>query len=208
MATMSTGAPEQHVSDRVLTVPNALSAARLVGVPVFLWAILTEHDGLALVLLSSPGSPTTSTARSPGGTTWCRGWGSCSTRSPTGSTSLATLLGLAWRDIIPWWLVVVALRRARLFMGVVLLHRRAARLDRAAGALRRQGRDVQPALRVPAAAARRRRQHVGRVARPVGWAFAWWGTGALLGRRRPVRRPAAAAPADASTEHARADDRA
>ena len=48
---MSTGAPEEQVSDRVLTVPNALSAARLVGVPVFLWAILTEHDALALVLL-------------------------------------------------------------------------------------------------------------------------------------------------------------
>jgi cardiolipin synthase len=48
---MSTGAPEQHVSDRVLTVPNALSAARLLGVPVFLWAILTEHDGLALAVL-------------------------------------------------------------------------------------------------------------------------------------------------------------
>ena len=48
---MSTGAPEQQVSDRVLTVPNALSFARLLGVPVFLWAILSERDGLALVLL-------------------------------------------------------------------------------------------------------------------------------------------------------------
>ena len=44
---MSTGAPEQHVSDRVLTVPNALSAARLLGVPVFLWIIARRRGELA-----------------------------------------------------------------------------------------------------------------------------------------------------------------
>ena len=48
---MATGGPDEQVSDRVLTVPNALSALRLVGVPVFLWAILSERDGLAIVLL-------------------------------------------------------------------------------------------------------------------------------------------------------------
>ena len=36
--TMSPG--EAAVSDRVLTVPNVLSVLRLVGVPIFLWAIL------------------------------------------------------------------------------------------------------------------------------------------------------------------------
>ena len=42
-------------TDRVLTVPNALSALRLVGVPVFLWLILAHHDGWALVLLMVSG---------------------------------------------------------------------------------------------------------------------------------------------------------
>ena len=46
---------EPVVSDRVLTLPNVLSVLRLVGVPVFLWAILAEHDVLALVVLMLSG---------------------------------------------------------------------------------------------------------------------------------------------------------
>ena len=37
--------------DDVWTLPNVLSMLRLAGVPVFLWAILTGHDGIALATL-------------------------------------------------------------------------------------------------------------------------------------------------------------
>ena len=48
--------PGQTVSDRVLTVPNALSALRLLGVPVFLWLVLGPHaDGWAVLLLVASG---------------------------------------------------------------------------------------------------------------------------------------------------------
>jgi cardiolipin synthase len=48
-------APEV-VTDRVLTIPNALSALRLLGVPVFLWLVLGPHaDGWAVVLLMASG---------------------------------------------------------------------------------------------------------------------------------------------------------
>ena len=43
------------MTDRVLTLPNVLSVLRLVGVPIFLWAILSEHDVLALVVLMLSG---------------------------------------------------------------------------------------------------------------------------------------------------------
>jgi CDP-diacylglycerol--glycerol-3-phosphate 3-phosphatidyltransferase len=44
------------VSDRVLTIPNALSVLRLLGVPLFLWLILGPHaDGWALVVLMVSG---------------------------------------------------------------------------------------------------------------------------------------------------------
>ena len=33
-------------TDRVVTLPNALSALRLLGVPLFLWLVLTERDVL------------------------------------------------------------------------------------------------------------------------------------------------------------------
>ncbi len=45
----------QAVSDRVFTLPNVLSVLRLVGVPVFLWAILTHHDAIALAALTFSG---------------------------------------------------------------------------------------------------------------------------------------------------------
>jgi cardiolipin synthase len=42
--------------DRVVTIPNALSLLRLLGVPVFLWLILGPHaDGWALALLMVSG---------------------------------------------------------------------------------------------------------------------------------------------------------
>lgn len=42
-------------SGNVVTLPNLLSALRLVGVPIFVWLILGDHDGPALVLLMVAG---------------------------------------------------------------------------------------------------------------------------------------------------------
>ena len=43
-------------TDRILTIPNVLSFARLLGVPLFLWLILGPHaDGWAIVLLTISG---------------------------------------------------------------------------------------------------------------------------------------------------------
>ena len=48
-------------TDRVLTIPNILSMARLVGVPLFLWLILRpefggpQSDGWALLVLALSG---------------------------------------------------------------------------------------------------------------------------------------------------------
>ena len=38
---------EPSASDRILTVPNALSLLRLLGVPVFLWLVLVPEADLA-----------------------------------------------------------------------------------------------------------------------------------------------------------------
>lgn len=47
----------QVQTDRVLTVPNILSALRLLGVPLFLWLILVpEADVLAIAVLALAGS--------------------------------------------------------------------------------------------------------------------------------------------------------
>ena len=41
-----------QLSDRVVTVPNILSAARLLLVPVFLWLVLSNQNILAVVVLA------------------------------------------------------------------------------------------------------------------------------------------------------------
>ena len=107
-------------TDRILTIPNLLSFARLLGVPLFLWLILGPHaDGWAIVLLTISGI-----------TDWLDG----KIARATGQISrlgqlldpladrlyiAATLLGLAIRSIIPWWLVGLLLARD-LILAVVL----------------------------------------------------------------------------------------
>ncbi|HET7900451.1 MAG TPA: CDP-alcohol phosphatidyltransferase family protein [Candidatus Nanopelagicales bacterium] len=112
--------PDDEVSDRILTIPNLLSFLRLLGVPLFLWLILVpKADGAAFVLLVLSGI-----------TDWLDGV----IARATGATSrlgqlldpladrlyiVATLVGLALRAIIPWWLVAVIVARD-LVLAVVL----------------------------------------------------------------------------------------
>jgi len=171
---MSTGAPEQHVSDRVLTVPNALSAARLLGVPVFLWAILTERDGLALVLLFLAGLTDYLDGKIARKYDLVSRVGQLLDPVADRLYIVSTLLGLAWREIIPWWLVVVLVSR-EVFGTVLLL------------IVRRQGVIGLPVHFVGKAATfnllyafpllllGEGSSAFAAVARPVGWAFAWWG---------------------------------
>jgi cardiolipin synthase len=103
---------ESAPSTRILTVPNLLSFARLLGVPVFLWLILgPQADGWAFVLLVAAGI-----------SDWVDGYlaRALNQRSELGILLdpladrlyiAATLLGLALREIIPWWLVGILVAR-------------------------------------------------------------------------------------------------
>lgn len=105
------GRAEPAVRDRVWTVPNLLSFARLLGVPPFLWLVLAELDWWALGLLVLAGL-----------SDWLDG----KLARMLGQTSrlgvlldpaadrlyiLATLAGLTLREIIPLWLAVLLVGR-------------------------------------------------------------------------------------------------
>jgi cardiolipin synthase len=114
------------VSNRILTVPNLLSFVRMVGVPIFLWLVLgPKADGWALAVLMVSGV-----------TDWLDGK---LARTLNQSTKigqildpvadrlyiLAVVIGLAIRDIIPWWLaVILPLRDVFLFALVPFLRTR------------------------------------------------------------------------------------
>ncbi len=104
----------------VWTVPNLLSALRLAGVPLFLWLVLgPEEDGWALALLMFSGI-----------TDFLDGWlaRKLDQQSVLGQILdpvadrlyiLAVVVGLALRDIIPWWLAVSLPLRDALMWGLV-----------------------------------------------------------------------------------------
>lgn len=104
----------------VWTLPNLVSGARLLGVPLFLWLVLgPEADVWALVVLMVSGM-----------TDWLDGW----LARRLGQTSrlgeildpvadrlyiLAVVVGLAFRDIIPWWVAVILPLRDVFLWGLV-----------------------------------------------------------------------------------------
>jgi len=161
---------------RILTVPNAISVARLAGVPVFLWLVLgPEADGWAVGLLIAAGL-----------SDWldgviARAWDQQSRLGQVLDPAAdrlyiaATLIGLAIRAIIPWWLVALLAAR-ELLLAVALL------------VLRRYGYGPLQVSLVGKAATLCLLYafpllflgaHAGTpalVARVLGWAFAIWGT--------------------------------
>jgi cardiolipin synthase len=104
-------------TDRVLTIPNMLSMARLVGVPVFLWLILwpefggPKNDGWALLILAFSGVSDYLDGK------LARRWGQISRLGqildPLADRLyiFSTLLGLTWREILPWWLTAILVGR-------------------------------------------------------------------------------------------------
>src|SRR6266700_1714112 len=98
------------VSDAIATVPNLLSAARLAGVPVFLWLILGPHrDGWAIILLMFSGASDYFDGKI------ARAWNQTSRLGQLLDPAadrlyiVATVVGLAIRGIIPVALLVALL---------------------------------------------------------------------------------------------------
>src|SRR5262245_64591026 len=119
-ATVS-GTVQAGPKDRILTVPNAISVARLAGVPVFLWLVLGPHaDWWAVALLIAAGVSDWLDGK------LARAWNQQSRLGQVLDPAAdrlyiaATLAALAIRGIIPWWLVAVLVSR-ELVLGVALL---------------------------------------------------------------------------------------
>ncbi|MEU4540533.1 CDP-alcohol phosphatidyltransferase family protein [Streptosporangium sp. NPDC023825] len=111
--------------DRIWTVPNALSLARLLGVPVFLWLVLgPKADGWAVALLMLAGFSDWLDGKI------ARAWNQTSRLGrlldPLADRLyiLATLFGLAMREIIPWWLALAIPLRDVMLLGIPLILRR------------------------------------------------------------------------------------
>jgi cardiolipin synthase (CMP-forming) len=111
--------------DRILTIPNALSVLRLALIPVFLWLVLAEQADLAGVAVLTVSGITDWAdgviARRTGQTTRL---GRLLDPLVDRLTIAATLIGLALRDLVPWWLVGLLAARELLLLALVPALRR------------------------------------------------------------------------------------
>ena len=165
---------------RILTVPNAISVARLVGVPVFLYLLLGPHDDLAalIVLILAGASDWADGVLARKLNQYSR-LGELLDPAADRLYIVATLVGLVLRDIIPWWLGAIIVGRD-LVLTVAL------------GVLRRYGYGPLPVHYLGKAATfnllyafpflllANRSGSVAAACRPLAWAFTLWGTGLYL----------------------------
>lgn len=182
MSSQPPAAPATDVRSRptVLTVPNLLSVARLLGVPLFLWLLLGPHaDGWALLVLMVSGI-----------TDWADGvlarrldqmsrLGALLDPVADRLYILATLVGLVLRHVIPVWLALLIIGRDLALTATL-------------PALRKRGLTGLPVHYLGKAATFNLLyafpllllgSHSGTlssVAKPIAWAFTIWGTGLYL----------------------------
>ncbi|HEV2636256.1 MAG TPA: CDP-alcohol phosphatidyltransferase family protein [Actinocrinis sp.] len=175
--------PAPEVGDRIVTIPNALSALRLLGVPLFLWLVLRpvwhgpKEDGWAVGILMVAGFTDYldgKLARALGQTSRL---GQVLDPAADRLYILATLIGLAARHIIPWWLLVVLVGRdvALLFV-VPTLKRLGLRLGLLPVHLTGKAATFNLLYAFPLLLLGDGSGWLHTTADVVGWAFAIWGT--------------------------------
>ncbi len=165
--------PRRH---QWLTIPNLLSILRLIGVPVFLWLILVERDGWALVVLMASGISDYLDGKI------ARHYGLVSKvgqyLDPIADRLYiaTTLLGLGYREIIPWWLVLILVARDAFTAGMYPVAR-SYRLPAPPVHFVGKAATFNLLYAFPLLLLGAQDSIFGAVAMPIGWAFAWWGAG-------------------------------
>ena len=176
-AGVTTRAPDpDRLPDRIWTVPNVISIARLLGVPVFLWLVLGPHaDGWAVILLIAAAA-----------SDWLDGKLARALHQESRLGQLldptadrlyigVMLIGLAVRALIPWWLVGVLVGR-ELVLAVALLRLRARGWEPLQVSFVGKAATLCLFYAFPLLLLGAYAGDAAQVAKVVGWAFVIWGT--------------------------------
>ncbi|MGN8245594.1 CDP-alcohol phosphatidyltransferase family protein [Cellulomonas soli] len=160
----------------MLTVPNLISLVRLLLVPVFAVLIYAGRDATAVLVLAFSGA-----------TDWLDGvlarrlgqvsrLGQLLDPAADRLFILVTLVGLAWRGAVPWWLVVVLVLRD-VVLTVMLVVLRRAGFGPLPVHLAGKAGTFALLYAFPLLLLSEWADPVGVVCGVVGWAFALWGVG-------------------------------
>ncbi len=164
--------------DRIWTIPNALSMARLLGVPLFLyWVLVTEQDGRAILLLMAAGISDYLDGKIARRFNQFSRLGQLLDPAADRLYIAATLIALVARDGLPlWWALLLVGRDLALVPTLPLLKRHGYGplpvhfLGKAATF------NLLYAFPMLLAALPERDGLLATVFRPAGWAFATWGS--------------------------------
>ncbi|MEH1124238.1 CDP-alcohol phosphatidyltransferase family protein [Micromonospora sp. CPCC 206061] len=165
----------QTPNTRILTIPNLISFARLLGVPLFLYLFLVPHADVAAVVVLAIG----------GTSDWVDGYaarrlgqvsrlGELLDPAADRLYILATLVAFTVREVVPWQFTAALLVRELMLLGALAV-------------LRRHGYGPPPVHYVgktatfillaafPVLLLAHASSGAEAVAGPIGWALAWWG---------------------------------
>jgi len=125
---VSSGSGQPEVGERILTIPNIISLARLIGVPIFIWLVLgvrtTAGDWWAVGLLIASGASDWLDGKIARALNQQSRLGQVLDPAADRLYIVATIIALAVRAIIPWWLVAVLAVRELVMAGVLAILRR------------------------------------------------------------------------------------
>ena len=172
------GTAEPPTSSRIWTLPNVLSMLRLAGVPLFLyWALVTEQDGRAILLLMAAGASDYFDGLI------ARRWqqftrlGQLLDPAADRLYILATLLALVVRDGLPLWWALTLISRDVVLSAFLPVLRRAGHGPLPVHFLGKAATfNLLYAFPMLLAAVPGNEGLLADVFRPMGWAFATWGS--------------------------------
>jgi cardiolipin synthase (CMP-forming) len=166
--------------DRVWTIPNAISAARLAGVPVFLWLVLGPRtataDYWAVGLLIVAGASDWLDGKIARALNQGSRLGEVLDPAADRLYIAATIVALAVRGIIPWWLVAVLAVRELVVGGALAVLKRRAGFGTLRVSLVGKTATLCLLYAFPLLFLGDHPGWGGTLARIIGWAFAIWGT--------------------------------
>jgi cardiolipin synthase len=170
---------DRSVGDRIVTWPNALSAARLAGVPVFLWLVIGPRtattDIIAAALLGFAGISDWLDGKLARMLNQTSRLGQLLDPAADRLYIAVTIIALAVRGIIPWWLfAALAAREVCVALALIVLRQRT---DYAALQVSFVGKAATLCLMYafPLLFLGAHDGAASEVVRIIGWAFAVWG---------------------------------
>jgi cardiolipin synthase len=168
------------VGDRIVTWPNLLSAARLAGVPVFLWLVVgprtPEADIIAVGVLALAGLSDWLDGKLARALNQVSELGMKLDPAADRLYILVALIGLAVRGIIPWWLFGALLGRELLVGAAILVLRSLTEYGELQVAFVGKAATLCLMYAFPLLFLGAHGGIASEVVRIIGWAFAIWGT--------------------------------